>query len=263
VEEPTAFEEVADATDSLLGLSEAGPIETQKALAEHAHGEQSDSELTDDLDWIPQNYRRDTVEETARVLLQSQKEAQAAMTKAQMERAELRGIVAEQESRLEQLAAVAAQIYEQQAYEPQPAYDYESAQRSPIDTAYLQSLASQAVQQAVLAPQAEAIANEAERLIVEQVPTWGADKARVMQAVAANPSFIAGVGASSDPKEIANALVGAHQAIVGSQPSPELMRTMKMQAQSAVGAGGHVDPVPDSERRWAEIAGAATGKLGL
>jgi hypothetical protein len=50
---------------------------------------------------------------------------------------------------------------------------------------------------------------------------------------------------------------------VEGQVTPELMRTMKLQAQSAVGAGGRSLGVSDVEQRWHEISSADTGRLGI
>lgn len=234
--EPTAFEEVQAAT---------GPIELMRDMAE-----QSDSS---DLSFVPEAYRRDTVEETARVLLESQKHAQRKITELAMRNSELE-------------AALTAQA-ETQSYE-QPVYDqyaYEQPAYAPpqFDARQVAAMASQVVQEKLLTPHAAELAYQAEQLVASQVPEYAANRDKVFEAVQRDPSLLASAVATGDAREIAGALANVHQSLATSGVSPDLMRTMKMQAQTVTGAGGRALGVTDGEQRWQEIRNADNGKLGL
>lgn len=239
----TAFEEVQAST--------TGPIEMMRELAE-----QNASDSSSD-DWIPEAYRRDTIEETARVLLKSQKDAQREMHRATQARADLERRNQELEQTLQALFADAPS-----AESPRSVFDqFEDAQPNYAAPPQFdhQQIAAMAVQEKLMTPAANAIADEAERLAASQVPGFDAD--RVFAAINANPSLIAGAAATGDPQQIAAVLADVHQ---GTSAQPvDLMRTMKIQAQSAMGAGGRSLGVSDAEQRWQEITNASDGKLGL
>ena len=212
--------------------------------------EQSDS--SSDLSWIPQHLRRDTIEDTTRLLLDVQKEAQRKIT--------------EQAERVRELEQALIAQYEDPTYE-QPVYDQfapEQLAYAPpqVDPRQLAAMASQVVQEKLLTPRAAALADEAEQIVVSQIPAYAVDREKVLEAVQRNPSLISAAVDTGDARQIAGALASVHQSLAG--PSQvELMRTMKIQAQTAVGAGGRTFGVSDGEQRWQEISNANTGKLGL
>lgn len=211
-----------------------------------------------DQSWVPENYRRDSLEETTKVLLKSQKEAQRAMTEAMTARRDLERRNAELEAAL--IAQVEPQMYEQSAYD-ESMYVQPSYEQPQIDPRQIADIAAQAVQAKLVEPQAAAFVASAEQ-IASQVPGYSENRESVMAAVQANPGLVYGALATGDPAQLAGALANVHQSLAGPSQA-EVMRTMKIQAQSAMGAGGRTLGVTDGEQRWHEIATANDGKLGL
>jgi hypothetical protein len=224
------------------------PIEAMRDLAEQS--------ANDGVDWIPSNFKRETVEESARAVLESYKEAQRKVTALGMRNSELEAALTAQLEAPEPDPYDGQELYEQGTYDDQPV-------PSHIDVRQAAAAAQQAVMEAVARPQAEAIVAEAERLVAASIPNYAQDRDQVMSALQANPAPIMDALATGNPTQIAVAIAQAHESLATDRVSPDLMRKMKLGAQSAVGTGGRSLGVTDEEARWQEISGANTGKLGL
>jgi DNA repair exonuclease SbcCD ATPase subunit len=241
-------------------MDDHSTIEAMQELAEQARA---------NLDWLPENFRRDSLEESARVLLKSQTQAHARLTQATQAHREAEERIAELAARNEELEAALtapygvddAQVYAEGYDEPYDAATPRVDARALL--AQSAAHAQQAVTDAIVGPRVEAAYAQAEQLVTSQIPDFHNHREKIATEIAANPAWIERAAATGDPAELAGALANVYSAVATQDRLPDLMRTMKINAQSATGAGGRPAPVSDGEQRWQEIAAATNKGLGL
>lgn len=218
---------------------------------------------------IPRHFQRDTTDETLEAVLTSYTNAQRKINELGQTNAELRATLEE----YEQSQYAAPDEPEQYGWplEPQPQYVDPAPvqpfpQVQPLSPDALAARTHQAVQDAI-ASTADAPANDllgqAEQIVLAQIPNFKARAAEVSQMLNQRPDLVEGAMQSGDPHAVAEALGAAYNAVTANEISPDLMRTMKIAAQTASGGAGRPSPVSAGEQRWSEIVNAPTGKLDL
>lgn len=104
----------------------------------------------------------------------------------------------------------------------------------------------------------ESVTRQALATVAATDPSWSSVSDQVMQKVRENPSRL-GELTRSGPMSLAGYLSALAQQERAFQDS----RAMKLAAQTMVGASSRPSPMSEAEERWAEIANADTGRLGL
>jgi hypothetical protein len=228
---------------------------------------QQDNPEADRPEWLPENFK------TPEDLASSYRESQRKITEETTARRNLEQLVASQQAQIEQIQAAQAQ--------PEPDQNdwYQAYEQDPIATQ--RALAEQAARDAVAAyaqqaqpqtqqvqgSQAEIVASLAYNALEDRYGKLTDEQRNEMARVATERPYLIPADAVASPQKLADALDVVYQLAVPN-PSPatsqeDLMRTMKLQAQSANGAGGHLSPADEAQQRWQEITNASTGKLGL
>lgn len=227
-------------------------------------------------DWLPENFN------DPQSLVDSYKEAQRKITEEATARAQeatarrnLEELVAQQQAALEQI---------QQAQQ-QPAEDpnewYAAFEQDPIATqrALAEQAAAAAVQQFAAqqqqatqpfqASQAEIVASLAYRQLEDTRGQITPELRTEMANLATEFPHLIPEDAAQSPQRLAASLgilADLAERRLGPQEqmsNEDIMRTMKVNAQSATGAGGRPSPEDAHVARWKEIVNAPTGTLGL
>lgn len=231
---------------------------------------QDNQEGEDRPEWLPENFK------TPEDLASSYRESQRKITEEATARRNLEQLVASQQAQLEQIQA------QQQTQQPEadPNEWYTAFEADPIgtqkalaeqtyDQRFAQWQASQQQQaQQAQASQAEITASLAFKALEDQVGQLTDETRQEMaQIIQARPHLIP-QDAYYSPQKLHEAysdvykLTSTDKTPPGQSPE-ELRRTMKLQAQSANGAGGHLSTPDENAQRWQEIANAPSDKLGL
>ena len=236
-------------------------------MADTDPAEQDNQEGADRPEWLPENFK------SPEDLAASYRESQRKITEEATARRNLEQLVAQQQAALESMQA------QQQQPEADPNEWYTAFEADPIGTA--KALAEQAARDAVAAyaqqnqqqtqgiqgSQAEIVAGLAYRALEDKYGQLTEEQKGEMAKVATERPYLIPQEAVQSPQKLADALEIVYKlAVPNPDPqvnSADLQRTMKLQAQSATGAGGHLSPADEAAQRWQEIAGASTGKLGL
>lgn len=228
-----------------------------------------------DLEWIPESYRRDSLEESARVLLESQKAAQREMHEATTARRNLEQLVASQQAQIEQIQAQQTQQPEADpnewytAFEADPIATQKALAEQTYDQRFAKWQESQQQQaQVTQASNAEITASLAFKALEDQVGQLSDETRQEMaQIINARPHLIP-QEAYYSPQKLQEAYTDVYKLTSTDKTPPgqspeELRRTMKINAQTVNGAGGHLSTVDEQQQRWQEIQNAPSGTLGL
>lgn len=226
-----------------------------------------------DLEWIPESYRRDTLEESARVLLESQKGAQREMVEATTARRNLEQLVAQQQAELEQARQVQPPEADPNewytAFEADPIATQKALAEQTFDQKFSEWQKSQQQQaQVAQGSQAEITASLAFKALEDQVGQLSDETRQEMAQIINSRPHLIPQDAFYSPQKLAEAYTDVYKLTSTDKTPPgqtqeELRRTMKINAQTANGAGGHLSTADENAQRWQEIANAKTPTLGL
>lgn len=229
---------------------------------------QQDNPEADRPEWLPENFK------TPEDLASSYRESQRKITEETTARRNLEQLVASQQAQIEQIQAAQAQ--------PEPDQNdwYQAYEQDPIATQ--RALAEQAARDAVAAyaqqaqpqtqqvqgSQAEIVASLAYNALEGQHGKLSQEQRNEMAQIIAERPYLIPNEALASPQKLHEAYDVVYKLSIADKAPPatsqeDLMRTMKLQAQSANGAGGHLSPADEEQQRWQEITNASTGKLGL
>ena len=229
---------------------------------------QDNPEGVDRPDWLPDNFK------SPEDLAASYRESQRKITEEATARRNLEQLVAQQQAQLEAVQAQQAQQQQdEQPWDEWYAQDPIATQKAVAEQAARDAVAQYAQQsqqqaQPIAAAQAEIIATYAYKQLEDRYGTLSPEKQDQMRQTIAEHPHLLPEDAVYSPQKLVSALdmvyrlTGPDEA-AAAQTQQDLMRTMKVQAQSASGATGRPSPADDAEQRWQEIANAQTGKLGL
>lgn len=218
-------------------------------------------------EWLPSNFKR------PEDLAASYKEAERKINEETAARRNLEQILAQQQAELEQ-ARVQAQQPEADpnewytAFEADPIATQKALAEQTFDQKFAQWQASQQQQsQAVQGSQAEIVAGLAYRELEDRHGKLTDDQRNEMARVATEYPHLIPPDSVTSPQKLAAALDIVYKLAVPT-PDPQtnaadLQRAMKLNAQTATGAGGHLSTADENAQRWQEIQNASTGKLGL
>lgn len=220
-------------------------------------------------EWLPENFK------TPEDLASSYRESQRKITEEATARRNLEQLVASQQAQLEQIQAQQAQQPEADqndwytAFEADPITTQRALAEQTFDQKFSEWQKSQQQQAQVnAASQTEITASLAFKALEDQVGQLSEETRQEMaQLIASRPHLIP-QDAFYSPQKLTEAYTDVYK-LTGTDKTPpgqsqeDLRRTMKLQAQSANGAGGHLSPADENQQRWQEIANASTGKLGL
>lgn len=234
--------------------------------------ESGNPESEDRPDWLPQNFK------TPEDFVASYKEAERKINEEATARRNLEQVVADLQSQ-QQAALEQFQAAQQPAEDPNEWYT--AFEQDPIATqrALAEQAAAAAVQQYAAAQkqqtqpiqesQAEIVASLAyQQLEAQRGPISDELRTEMANIATEHPHLIP--ADIQSPQRLAaslNLLADLAEKKIGPQEpgtsQADLMRTMKVNAQSATGAGGRPSPADEQAQRWTEIMGAKTDSLGL
>lgn len=229
---------------------------------------QDNQEGVDRPDWLPENFK------TPEDLASSYRESQRKITEEATARRNLEQLVASQQAQIEQIQAA-----QTQQPEPEPAWDEWYAQ-DPIATQKAlaeqifnerigQLQASQQQQtQATQGSQAEITASLAYKALEDQVGQLSEETRQEMAQIIQSRPHLIPQDAYYSPQKLSEAYTDVYKLTSTDKNPPaqnaaDLQRAMKLQAQTATGAGGHLSTADEAQQRWQEIQNASTGTLGL
>lgn len=231
-------------------------------LVEGADNQEADARP----DWLPENFK--SPEDLAR----SYTEAQRKITELSTQNKGLEESIGELSAQFNEFVTVQNQ--------PDPA-DVEAQwlnayEQNPIST--MQELAritaenvakqyAQQNQQPAVAP--DVIAFMADQNMAAQHEDWAGYKQQVVEFIQSNPLYAndqlwQNPAAATQALDSAYKMVKAESVLSGNdvvQQQLDATRQMKLNAQSATGAGGRPDSPDVQQARWQEIMNAQTGKL--
>lgn len=222
--------------------------------------------------WLPENFS------TGEDLANSYREAQRKITEEATARRSLENVVADLQA---QQQATLEQFQQSQQPAEDPNEWYTAFEQDPIATqralaeqaaaAAVQAYAAQQTKQSqpIQESQAEIVASLAYQQLEQARGPISEELRNEMHSIAQEYPHLIPQDVQS-PQRLAaslNLLAELAEKKLGPQdPGPtqaDLMRTMKVNAQSATGAGGRPQPADDHATRWQEIVNATTGSLGL
>ena len=219
--------------------------------------EQAQTQANERPDGLPENFK------SVDALVTSYRQSQRKITELAREKSELEQMIASSETpdpADETFWQYGADPYGQ-GVDEQP----DELVANQIHPAQLAALAQQAVTDTVIGPRVAGLVAAAEQMLQADYPGYPAQREQVAAMLQQNPHLIDHAVGTGNAAELAGILANAYQSVEAqSGPSTqELMRTMKINAQSATGAGGRPQALTDAAQRWQEIAGASDGKLNL
>lgn len=216
-------------------------------------------------DWLPENFK------TPEDLAKSYQEAQNKIREQGTQLNALNENYAQLSSQFEQFAA--------QQGQPDPAEAqsqlYQMYENDPVATmAYVaQQTAQTVLQQAQQAQQqtqgqvpADVAAFMADKTLEAKYDDWGQFKEKIAEHIQTDPflqndQIWTNAATATQALDRAYRLVKAETVLENpeqfTQQQADLARRMKLQAQSAVGAGGRPDPVAEATAEWERIKNAA------
>lgn len=229
----------------------------------------SDNPEDDRPEWLPENFK------TPEDLASSYRESQRKITEEATKSRNLEQIVAQQQAQIEQIQAAQAQQPEADpnewytAFEADPIATQKALAEQTYDQRFAKWQESQQQQaQVTQASNAEITASLAFKALEDQVGQLSDETRQEMaQIINARPHLIP-QDAYYSPQKLQEAYTDVYKLTSTDKTPPgqspeELRRTMKLQAQSANGAGGHLSTVDEQQQRWQEIQNAPSDKLGL
>lgn len=222
-------------------------------------------------EWLPENF------ESPEELAKSYVEAQRKITETSQTLAEERRA---REALEESVQALSAQFEAQTRPDPNQVYSQwqDLYEQDPIGTMaqIAQATAQQILQQQAQQGQQPAadpsvIAFIADQTMGQSHDDWGQYKEKVGELIASNPLFQrdelwTDPQLASSTMDSAYQMVKAQDVLSGNAVTQQQLadtRAMKLQAQTASGAGGRPPAEDDWAKRWQEIQNASSGKLGL
>lgn len=228
----------------------------------------ADNPDPDRPEWLPENFK------TPEDLASSYKESQRKITEEATARRNLEQLVASQQAQIDQHQAAQTQQPEPDQNEWYAAYEADpiATQRALAEQAARDAVAEYASQtqpttQAVQGSQAEIVAGLAYRELEDRHGKLTDEQRNEMARVATEYPHLIPPDSVTSPQRLAAALDIVYKlAVPNPDPqtsSADLQRTMKLQAQTATGAGGHLSTADEDAQRWQEITNAKTGTLGL
>lgn len=236
----------------------------------------------DALAFIPENFRRGSVEESAKAILDSYKELQGTHTRVSQEKAAIEDNYAEIASRLDELAA-SQQPAQQQV--DQNSQLQALAEQYGVEPEYVNAAAMIAQQTAQLIlqqneqksqPQTEAQVSAHRELVVDRAesrlsvlyPDFAELKDKVYEQIKNNPNLWTD-DQSLSVQKTEDAFASIYKqvkydelvsgAAEGGEQQPnvaDLVTRMKLNAQTAAGASGRPDPISDEKASWDAIKNA-------
>jgi len=219
-------------------------------------------------EWLPENFK------APEDLVSSYTELQRTLTERGNANRNLEQIVASQQAQIEQIQATQTQqpepdqnewytAFEQDPIATQKAlaeqtYDQRFSQWQETQQKALQDLQNAQISSATTAAYGEL---DAQYSITEE------QKEEMARVINEHPYLIPN-DAVYDAQKYKGILENVYRIAVPNPGPPQttsadLQRTMKLQAQTATGAGGHLSTADEDAQRWQEISNASTGKLGL
>lgn len=236
----------------------------------------------DALAFIPENFRRGSVEESAKAILDSYKELQGTHTRVSQEKAAIEDNYAEIASRLDELAA-SQQVQPQQQADPnsqlqalaeqygvEPEYVSAAAmiaQQTATMVMQQQSEKSQPQSEAQMAAHRELVVDRAESRLSALYPDFAEQRDKVYEQIKNNPNLWTD-DQSLSVQQTEKAFESVYKQVKydelvsgatdgGTQPNlAQLQATMKLNAQTATGASGRPDPISDEKASWDAIRNA-------
>lgn len=226
---------------------------------------QDNPDEPDRPEWLPENFK------TPEDLAASYKESQRKIHEQVTAQRNLEQMIAQKDAENEQLRAA-----QQQQLEPDPQPWEEWYATDPLAT--MRALAEQTTNQKIADLQAsqqqqaqqsqlsnvEIVAGLATQMLEDRHGKLTEEQRTEMTRVATENPHLISPDAVTSPQKLAAQLDIIYKLAVpdgasSQQSQEELQRTMKMQAQSATGAGGRLTPADEDAQRWQEIMNANTG----